>query len=168
MIPKEIGVEASQSANCQSCGKAGKVVKAKTLCSLIREDRQKDITDTHYFFCRSQDCDVVYFSENGTSKFYKADLTVRVGLKEKEAPRPVCYCFHHTVEEIFEEVQKMGKSTVIDDIKLHMKDKKCSCETNNPMGSCCLETVRSYVNDALLKYGKQEKKVCTEERNCCG
>ena len=45
--------------------------------------------------------------------FTKADLTVRVGIKETAAPRHICYCFNHTVEEIEEEVHLTGKTTVL-------------------------------------------------------
>jgi hypothetical protein len=76
-------------------------------------------------------------------------VTVRVGVKEKSSPRPVCYCFNHTVEKINEEVQRTGKSSVIEDIKGHMKKEGCSCETNNPQGSCCLKTVENYVKKRL-------------------
>jgi NAD(P)H-nitrite reductase large subunit len=70
----------------------------------------------------------------------RGDLTVRVGIKERNGPRHVCYCFNHTIEEIEEEVRRSGTTTVLDDIKTRMKT-ACWCETKSPQGSCCLASV---------------------------
>ncbi len=157
------------TARCASCGKEGIAVKAATLRSLIRKERQGRITVNHYFFCGSQECDIVYFTEDGSQGFYKEDLTVRVGVKEISPPRPVCYCFNHSVEEISDEIQRTGKSTVLDDIKSRMKKDGCSCETKNPQGSCCLGTVKLYVDEALRQLGKEvnETAAGTDHKDCC-
>lgn len=154
MIPIEISPQKNSVSRCLSCGNNGKAVKATTLYSLIKKERQDSITDSRYFFCDSKGCDVVYFTEDGSQTFYKQDLVVRVGVKEDSPPRPICYCFNHTVEEIFEEVQKTGKSTVMDDIRARMKKGGCSCETRNPQGSCCLGTVEYFVKEAFSRFGK--------------
>ncbi|MBI3377368.1 MAG: hypothetical protein HY035_03050 [Nitrospirae bacterium] len=157
MIPIEISPQKSSVFRCPSCGNNGKAVKTTTLYSLIKKERQDSITDSRYFFCDSKGCDVVYFTENGNQTFHKQDLVVRVGVKEDSPPRPVCYCFNHTVEEIFDEIQLTGKSTVMDDIKLHMKKGGCSCETRNPQGSCCMGTVEYFVKEAFRQFGKTER-----------
>ncbi len=149
MIPIEISPQKSSVSRCPSCGNNGKAVKTTTLYSLIKKERQDSITDPRYFFCGSRGCDVVYFKEDGSQTFYKQDLVVRVGIKEDSPPRPVCYCFNHTVEEIFDEIQRTGKSTVMDDIRAHMKKGGCSCETKNPQGSCCMGTVEYFVKEAF-------------------
>jgi len=140
------------SPRCPSCGNAGKSVKTITLRSLLLLEKQENIKDESYYFCGSAECDTVYFTGKEEHTFAKADLAVRVGVKEKTFPRPVCYCFNHTVEEIDEEIKRTGKSTVVDDIKEGMKKEGCSCETKNPQGSCCLKTVESYVQEALVSY----------------
>ncbi len=158
----------NQAIKCPSCGREGKPVKTITLHSLIKKERQGDITDARCFFCDAQGCDLVYFTEDGSHPFYKDDLTVRVGVKEVSAPRPICYCFNHTVEEIYDEIERTGKTTVIDNIKTHMKD-GCSCETKNPQSSCCLERVRHFVNDAFYRFGKDKNVSVIEEipKDCC-
>lgn len=173
-----------QTVQCPSCGRKGKAVKTTTLNSLIRADRQDRITDSKYLFCGSQGCDVVYFtmhlaespdlwSENltkdGGHEFYKEDLTVRVGIKEESPPRPICYCFNHSVEEIFDEARRTGRSTVVEDIKSHIKSDGCSCEVKNPQGSCCLGTVNHFVNEALQQFGKEVDKQAsgTGHKDCC-
>lgn len=148
--------ERKQTARCPSCCKEGSAVKAATLRSLIGKERQGHITVNHYFFCGSHSCDIVYFPEGGSRAFYKEDLTVRVGVKESEAPRQICYCFNHTVEGIFDEIKQTGKSTVLDDIKSRMKNDGCSCETKNPRGSCCLDTVKYFVNETAALTGHKD------------
>ena len=141
---------------CPRCGFGGKRVKTITLRSLLRSEREAEIGEADYFFCSMPDCDTVYFREGGGRTFSKGDLTVRVGIKESSPPRPVCYCFDHTVEEIFDEVRRTGRSTVAADIRRMMAEERCSCETQNPQGSCCLGTVESYAREALAGYGGKE------------
>lgn len=136
---------------CPGCGGKGSRIGRVTLDSLLKPGALERLTDEQFRFCDSADCDVVYFGDRGTV-FSKDDLVVRVGVKERSAPRPVCYCFDHTVEEINAEVERTGRSTVLDDIKTRMKD-GCWCETKNPKGSCCLGTVGKYVRLALAEHG---------------
>lgn len=133
---------------CPRCGTRGKIVEDVTLRSLIKPEELSRLTEGPYRFCATQGCDVVYFAEDGSHVFTRGDLTVRVGVKETEAPRPICYCFHHTVEEIFEEIRRTGRSTVSDDIRARMDVEGCHCERTNPQGSCCLGVVQSFVEEA--------------------
>ena len=149
---------------------SGKQVKAITLRFLIRPGKVPEIGEKAYFFCGSPDCDTVYFTEDGSRSFSREDLTVRVGVKESSPPRPVCYCFNHNVEEIFDEVARTGKSTVVADIKKRMAEEGCSCDTKNPQGACCLGAVESVVRMAFARFGVEEnaQKVKGEDKGCCG
>ncbi len=93
---------------------------------------------------------------------------MRVGIKETTAPRPVCYCFHHSVEEIDEDIARTGQTGVIDDIKTRMQ-KACWCETTNPMGACCLSTVTRFVKAAKARVGNASSTSSAEDeaRDCC-
>jgi hypothetical protein len=133
-----------KGARCPSCGETGRLVKSITLQSLLKPEALPLMDDGPYHFCGSQECDVVYFGNQGVAPFLKDDLTVRVGVKETMAPRRICYCFNHTIEEIEEEVRCSGKTTVLEDIKRRMKT-ACWCETKSPQGSCCLATVCEWV-----------------------
>ena len=160
--------EGKQPPKCPSCGSMGRAVKTTTLRSLIKKERQGRITDSQYFFCNSRDCNVVYFSEDGIQPFYKEDLTVRVGIKEDSPPRPLCYCFNHSMEEIYHEIKRTGKTTVVEHIKSRMKEEGCSCETRNPQGSCCLSTVNHFVNEVLLELGIKEDQIVDKgHKDCC-
>lgn len=106
---------------CSQCGEKGSAVEPVTLRSLLTDTAQARISEAPYRYCGSERCDVVYFAQDGDSVFRKDELTVRVGVKELSPPRHVCYCFDHTIEEIEDQVQRTGTSTVLDDIKTRMK-----------------------------------------------
>lgn len=139
--------------NCPACGVRGKPVRAVTLRALVRDEHQGRIGPGRYRFCATQGCDVVYFAEDGSGLIDRAALKVRVGVKESEPPRPVCYCFGHTVEEIVEEVRRCGRSLVLDDIRGRVEREGCHCEERNPQGSCCLGTITRIVEEACSPFG---------------
>jgi hypothetical protein len=102
-----------------------------------------------YSFCRTSQCDVVYFSNSHASKrFRKTDLKVRVGIKETDDPIPLCYCFGHTAASIREEIEQTGTSTVVESIRRDIQAGRCQCEIRNPSGKCCLAEVTSAVRKA--------------------
>lgn len=158
------------NAKCPVCSAEGKGVKAITLRSLLRPEKQTLIGNSHYFFCGSMGCETVYFTKEGHRTFSASDLTVRVGIKESAPPRPVCYCFGHSMEEILDEVERTGKSTVTADIRRRMAEEKCSCETKNPQGSCCLGTVEGLVQTAYARFGFEASvpKSKDDDQGFCG
>lgn len=153
---------------CPRCAAQGKPVKRVTLESLLKSDALSRAGSAIYHFCPNERCDVVYFGEKGDPIFSTADLKVRVGIKEAAAPRPLCYCFNHSAEEIDEQIRLTGNTTVLDDIKTRMKE-ACWCETKNPQGSCCLASVTRYVKAALEKDsgGIAALSVGGHEDDCC-
>lgn len=140
------------NALCPVAGKRGKRVPLVTLRSLVRPEHVAVVEGREWFFCNLPDCEVVYFTRDGPM-LEKSALKVRVGLKEKEAPRPVCYCFGHTVESIRQEVEKTGRSTVVASIRKKVAAGECSCEVLNPKGTCCLGDVNKAVKETLASFG---------------
>jgi hypothetical protein len=103
---------------------------------------------TEYYFCDSVDCDVIYFPSNPAAPlFRRADLLVRVGIKEAEDPIPVCYCFGFTRKDIADEIERTGRSTVVGKIKAEVKAGNCACEVKNPSGRCCLGDIVRIVQE---------------------
>ncbi len=135
-------------ALCPAAGKRGKPVPLVTLRSLVLPEHAAVVEGREWFFCSLPDCEVVYFTPDGQT-LEKNALKVRVGLKEREAPRPVCYCFGHSVESIREEIEKTGRSTVVASIKKNVEAGECSCEVLNPKGACCLGDVNDVMKEAL-------------------
>ncbi len=152
---------------CPKCGEKGKGVKTQTLRSLLKPDEQLRIGTVPYRFCGSMDCDVLYFGEDREEPIFSKDsVTVRVGIKESTSPRPVCYCFGHSVESIEEELRLTGKSTAVDDIKSRMKT-ACWCETKSPMGSCCLAAVSKAVKVAEQEVDIVSPGTSNADQDCC-
>ena len=87
----------AQALTCPSCAVKGKPVETVTLQALVRPELRGQIAEGPYRFCDTLGCNTVYYTEDGSHTFSKSDLTVQVGVKETDAPRPVCYCFDHTI-----------------------------------------------------------------------
>lgn len=140
------------ASKCPVCGRKGKAVDRITVEHLLKEDRVPEIGKASYLFCETPACGVVYFSTQPGPVFHKADLRVRVGLKETEAPIPVCYCFGYTERMIFEEIERMGTTTIPDRIRDEIRAGNCRCEVENPRGSCCLGDVGRAVKGGMARY----------------
>lgn len=139
-------VETCTTSLCRACGNPGTPVSAITIESLVRNNRRPLlVTAEGYSFCHTPDCDVVYFNNNACEYIEKDEVKVRVGIKEKEDPRPICYCFGWTREQIDDEIARTGKSLAIEDITVKIKTLGCDCQRNNPSGMCCLTEVKNYI-----------------------
>lgn len=136
-----VGDPGSAGKECPVCRARGKGLDLVTLEHLLtieaigRLDRAAS-----YRFCATPDCDVVYFAD-GKEPFRKADLTIRVGLKVKEPPVPVCYCFGFTEADIAAQLAATGRQTIAQEIAARVNAGECACELKNPQGSCCLGNV---------------------------
>lgn len=133
---------------CPDCGKKGKSVATLTVKSLVR-DHTRVAPSSSYSFCRTPDCDVVYFSD--MTAFRKPDLKVRVGIKESTDPAPLCYCFDYSRADIRRDIEKLGSTKIPDEIEVEIQSGFCACEVKNPSGSCCLGDVNRAVQEVLAR-----------------
>lgn len=150
------------AAACPACGTEGKPVKPITLRALLQPHLRTEVKDEVYRFCANPDCALVYFSTEGPQTFSRADLTVRVGVKERSGLRPLCYCFGHSAESLRGEWTRTGKSTVIDAIRAELKVGACRCEVTNPSGGCCLGDITREV-----KVLTQSPAASPPAQDCC-
>jgi len=134
--------------NCPECGQPGKSVETKTLKQMVQPCHLELVNKPGFLFCRSADCDVVYFHPDGDC-LRKPDMRVRVGLKETEDPVPICYCFGFTEAMAVEEIRATGKCTIPQRITAEIKAGNCACEIRNPQGSCCLGNVNAAVKKVM-------------------
>lgn len=133
---------------CPRCGTPGKPVSRVTPGALLKpEARLRIPPGDKLWFCAAPPCEAVYFGPEGTV-FTKPDLSVRVGIKESEEPKPLCYCFGFTEAAIIEDIRQHGQATIPDIIKAQVKTGNCYCEVTNPQGSCCLGNVTAAVKKA--------------------
>lgn len=130
---------------CPSCGKKGKSVPVLTVKSLVR-DHTRVLTAVRYSFCRTSDCEVVYFSNQAV--FTKPDLKIRVGIKETTGRIPLCYCFDYSREDICRDIEATGETSVLEEIKTEVQGGFCACEVKNPSGTCCLGDITRAIQEA--------------------
>lgn len=135
----------AQTHHCPICGQKGKKADSITLKAMLKVSLLA-LRDTPYLFCRTADCEVVYFSTDGTQTFTKAQICVPVYQKEPDDETvPICYCFRHNPATIRAELLATGQSTVIEEINGGINAGQCACELRNPQGSCCLGNVSRVV-----------------------
>ena len=131
--------------DCTECGVTGSKVDGATVRSLVSVSLRQ-VRAVPYRFCAEADCSVVYFSEDGTQTFTKANVRERVYQKEPESDDVlICYCFQHTPGEIRQDIVRTGKTIVVDDINAGIRAGQCACDWRNPQGNCCLGNVRHLV-----------------------
>jgi len=69
-------------------------------------------------------------------------LRIRVGLKVKSDPIPLCYCFGFDESHIRDEIARSGSTTIPERISKLIREGLCACESRNPSGACCLGEVK--------------------------
>lgn len=132
---------------CPYSGTPGTSVTPVTVRTMLKPILREQVHDEVYRFCGDPTCEIVYFKADGSQVFTKTDLTIRVGIKEAQPPRPLCYCYGHSFESIRDEWLATGHTTVIESIKEQMKAGACRCEVTNPSGTCCLGDVTRAVKE---------------------
>jgi hypothetical protein len=137
---------------CPSCREKGLPVGAVTLDILLTVERLLEAYSTEGFrFCRTRECEVVWYRSEGNTLHRVDDVSVRVGQKETAPDRPVCYCFDFAADQIEEEVASAGVSVIPDDIEERCRQGLDRCEETNPQGVCCLGNVRRVMKEAQAK-----------------
>ena len=100
----------------------------------------------NYSFCSDRDCSIVYFEDKGSQQFTVDDLRVRVGLKVKGDPIPVCYCFGFDENRIRDEFDRTGSTSIVEKVSRLIREGLCACEARNPSGVCCLGELNKTAN----------------------
>ena len=171
-------LQKDSARKCPMCGQTGRSVARETMRHMLKPELIDRMGERNYRFCSSPDCRVVYFAESASSIFTTDDLHVRVGLKEREDPIPICYCFGHTAASAHDEIARTGRSTVVASITAEIKAGRCACETTNPAGSCCLGDVSKVVKELLKAHAALAKtesvaaivptySITTPAHDCC-
>ncbi|MBI2843913.1 MAG: (2Fe-2S)-binding protein [Armatimonadetes bacterium] len=139
----------AQADMCGCCGAVGLPVLALTMRNMVRDDLQS-LVDEGFRFCSTPECQVVYFDNGSRRYFSKADLKVRVGIKETEHPVPVCYCLGVTEADILRAIVENGCCNTLEDVK-HYTGARTGreCRLKNPSGRCCEAHVRSVIERGL-------------------
>ncbi len=138
--------------NCRGHGCAGRSVTRKTMLLMLKPEHFDSAGRDHYRFCADPECRVVYFPEGEGATFTTDDLRVRVGLKEKQGPIPLCYCFGFNEADMCEEIARTKQTSIPQRIAALLKQGMCACPERNPSGSCCLGAVNKAVKRLLAEH----------------
>jgi hypothetical protein len=139
---------------CVNCGQASRPVTRKTMLLMLKPELFERVSDDNYRFCSDPYCRIVYFMEGEGATFTTEDLRVRVGLKEREDPIPLCYCFGFYEADAREEIARIGVTTIPQRITALIKQGMCACPERNPSGACCLGEVNKAVKQLLSEAAK--------------
>lgn len=123
------------------CWKASRPVSRKTVLLMLKSEFFERVGEADYRFCHKPDCSIVYFGGADGPCFTTEHLRVRVGLKEREEPIPLCYCFDFYKHDLRAEVATTGGTTIPQRIRALVKKGMCACAARNPSGACCLDEV---------------------------
>lgn len=135
-----VNVTLGTRAVCPHCGEAGRRVNGATIKCMLRVPLTA-YRDADYWFCRTPDCPVVYYSGDDGQTFAEADLRERVFQKHADqADAPICYCFVYTVGDM-QRPETAGEAIRV--IEAGVKAGQCACDWRNPQGDCCLGNVRA-------------------------
>ncbi len=140
-----VNVTLGARALCPQCGEAGRRVNGATIKCMLRVPLTA-YREVDYWFCRTLDCPVVYYSGDGGQTFAEADLRERVFQKHADQlDTPICYCFGYAIGDL---QQSEAAAEAIRVIEGGVKADQCACDWRNPQGDCCLGNVRSVVRRA--------------------
>ena len=131
---------------CSSCNGQSRPVSRKTVLLMLKPELLERAIHGSYSFCSAHDCSMVYFEDESGEQFTVNDLRIRVGLKVKGDPIPVCYCFGFDEGHIRDEMSRTGDSTIPERISRLIREGLCACEARNPSGMCCLGEVNKAAN----------------------
>src|SRR5262249_48861707 len=141
-FPMELQQAGSPRA-CLSCQGPSHTVALRTMLLMLKPELFDQVGESQYRFCASPACPVVYFSKERC--FTSSELRIRVGLKEKDDPLPLCYCFGFNEQDVRKEIETKGNTTIPQRIAALTKERMCACEERNPSGACCLGEVTKAV-----------------------
>ncbi|MBI5097002.1 MAG: copper chaperone Copz family protein [Nitrospirae bacterium] len=138
-------------STCPDCNTQGQSIKVRTIKHWLKAGLVPLIPEAFFYLCKNMDCPVVYFSEDGGTRYTKDQLRYPVGVKERTAPITLCYCFGVTEEMILSEIHEKGKSSFSTWIAREIKLDHCACDVRNPVGHCCLGEIKRFEKDNELK-----------------
>jgi hypothetical protein len=151
------GDELHETARCGSCKSEGKPVSRKTVLLMLKPELLERAMRGSYSFCSARDCSTVYFEDEGREHFTVDDLRIRVGVKVKDDPIPLCYCFGFDESYIRNEIERTGNTNIPDKISGLIREGLCACEARNPAGMCCLGEVNKATKRLKLELAAIQK-----------
>lgn len=168
--PQEVEINRASQATpeearrlpCPDCGKTATRVTAEPVRFYVSDPTR--VTRETYYFCKTRGCDTVYFDRDD-NRFLRGELTTRIGVKENQGPRLVCYCFGQTEEAIEADFRIHRETSIPARIRAEIAAETCECEFRNPAGRCCLGDVAQAVKRAESRFTQREEANATETQD---
>ncbi len=133
---------------CRRCGSGGMKVTPLTLGVHLHE-KYWDKIDDRFYFCPTRECEVVYFNNRSGIYFTKAEVKTRVGIKEKEEPKPLCYC-NRVTEEMLRKAIASGCCSSVEEVQSTTGAGRGRwCVVTNPSGRCCEWYLKDIISEML-------------------
>ncbi len=150
---EKLGAEVDPVKACPVCGHRGRRVIALTVTPHLRPEYWAALGDG-FWFCWTRECPIFYY--DNTRQVYVSkdprEVRSRFGLKEHEAPRPICYCLGVNAERIFDEVENKGCCDSLEDVERYTRAGTGKwCVTTNPSGVCCRAYLKELVAESLAR-----------------
>ena len=143
---------------CKRCGGEGMKVVPLTLGAHLRAEDWNKI-DGSFYFCPSRECEVVYFSNSSGIYFTKGEVKTRVGIKEKEEPKPLCYCNRVTEEMLRRAILEEKCCSSVEEVqKVTRAGRGRWCVVTNPSGRCCEWYLKDIISEMLEKVSPKQRR----------
>lgn len=140
---------------CKVCGEPGIRVLQVTVATHVDASHWTALSEG-FRFSTTPDCPVIYFNNSKNAYFTKEEVKTKFGLKEKDPPRPICYCLQVTEEMIADEILNKQCCYSLQDIVSYTKAGTGKwCLTTNPSGKCCRDYLPQVVDRYLAKVGRK-------------
>lgn len=118
---------------CPVCNGIGQKVRRVTVEHQVKQG--VEVGEEQIFLCRTPNCEVAYYSEDGKETLLQDQLVNKIWFKNVPPPVPICYCANVSEEEILHHVAVEQCCSTLDDIKRHTgANTGCECLTKNPAG----------------------------------
>ncbi|GAB6174188.1 (2Fe-2S)-binding protein [Paradesulfitobacterium aromaticivorans] len=118
---------------CPVCNGIGQKVHKITVEYQVQSD--VEIAGEQFFLCRTPDCEVAYYTDDGNKTILQDRLINKIWFKNVPPPVLICYCAGVTKEEILYHVAVAQCCSNLEDIKRHTgANTGCECLTKNPAG----------------------------------
>ena len=138
-------------ALCPDCRKESMEVERVTVGNHAKETCWP-LGSERFFICENPSCGIIYFSESGKKVLKRKDVKTRVTFKEKDAPRPLCYCKQVTEEDVIAAIENGARSP--DEVRLATGiGGGGQCKITNPAGHCCSRNYKPFIERELAKKG---------------
>jgi copper chaperone CopZ len=145
---------------CPVCGQQGRRVTSLTVTVHLRPEFWTSLGDG-FWFCWTRECPIFYY-DNGRELHVSKDpreVRSRFGLKETEAPRPICYCLGVNAERIFDEVEQKDCCDSLEDVERYTRAGTGKwCVTTNPSGVCCRAYLKDIVAESLARASTKSRR----------